>query len=55
MRFSRGKHTAARTPCTRGRSIKRSDPRGSSSPTKLAGNKDASNTTTAVEFDPSAC
>jgi len=32
MRFSRGKHTAARTPChTRGRSMKRSDQRGGSS------------------------
>ena len=44
MRFSRGKHAAARTPChTRGRSMKRSDPRGSQR--KLAGNRDASNTT----------
>jgi hypothetical protein len=49
MRFSGGKHTAARTPChTRGRNMKRSDPRGSHR--KLAGNRDASNATAATEF-----
>src|SRR5262249_48073720 len=44
MRFSGGKYTAARAPChTRGRSMKRGDPRGSQG--TLAGNRDPSNTT----------
>jgi hypothetical protein len=50
MRFSRGKQTAARTPChSRSRSMKRSDQRGgsSSSESYLAGSKHASNITTA--------
>ena len=49
MRFSGGKRTAARTPChTRGRSMKRSDPRGFY--WTVAGNRNASNTTAATEF-----